>query len=174
MRKTLYIIFTIIIFGYSSSQSFAEKRQLESHEHGVSKLQIVIEKNIIQYELEAPANDIVGFENSPKNEQQKESMNKAINLFKNTDGLFTTSSKANCRSSKIDIEFEVEGTHAGFHAKWNSKCKKISELKELTTMFFQIFPKAEELEVQIISEKSQSAIEWESDTKTIKIPKIHN
>ena len=41
-------------------------------------------------------------------------------------------------------------------------------------MFFQIFPKAEELEVQIISEKSQSAIEWESDTKTIKIPKIHN
>ena len=102
------------------------------------------------------------------------SINKAINLFKNTDGLFTTSSKANCRSSKIDIEFEVEGTHAGFHAKWNSKCKKISELKKLTTMFFQIFPKAEELEVQIISEKSQSAIEWESDTKTIKIPKIHN
>ena len=51
MIKTLQIIFMIIIFGLSSSKSFAEKRQLESHEHGVSKLQIVIEENIIQYEL---------------------------------------------------------------------------------------------------------------------------
>ena len=174
MIKTLYILFAIIIFGISPSLLFAETRQLESHEHGVSKLQISIEGNIIQYELEAPANDIVGFENSPKNEKQKESINKAINLFKSTDGLFTTSSNANCRSSKIDVEFKVEGTHAGFHAKWNSKCKKISELKKLTTMFFQIFPKAEELEVQIISDKGQSAIEWENDIKTITLPKIHN
>ena len=56
-----------------------------------------------------------------------------------------------------------------------------SELKKLKTEglyrnFREIdrpikkFPKAEEIEVEIISESGQKAIEWESDMKKIKLP----
>jgi Protein of unknown function (DUF2796). len=44
-----------------------------------------------------------------------------------------------------------------------------SAVKSRTT-FFELFPKAKEIEVEIISESGQNAIEWESDMKKIKLP----
>ena len=62
-----------------------EKRQLGSHEHGVSTLQIALEGQYIQMELESPANDIIGFEHLPKNNKQKALFNNlGCRTFNNT------------------------------------------------------------------------------------------
>ena len=149
-----------------------EKRQLESHEHGVSTLKIALEGQILEMELESPANDIVGFEHAPENESQKAAIAKALSLLKSKPGVFRAPSTANCKIEDVSGKFEVEKDHAGFHITWRIKCLNPKEIKNLKTTFFQKFPKAEEIEVEVISASGQKAIEWENDAKKIKLPSL--
>jgi hypothetical protein len=148
----------------------SEKRQLDSHEHGVSTLKIALEGQILQMELEAPANDIVGFEHAPENESQKAAIERALSLLKTKSGIFNTPATAKCKITDVSGEFEVEKNHAGFHVSWKIKCLNPKQIKNLETTFFQIFPKAEEIEVEVISASGQKAIEWRNDKTKIKLP----
>ena len=149
-----------------------EKRQLESHEHGVSTLKIALEGQSLEMQLESPANDIVGFEHAPENEIQKTAVARALTLLKSKSGIFKTPSAANCRIDNVSGDFEVEKDHAGFHIIWKIICLSPKQLNNLETTFFQKFPKAKEIEVEVISASGQKAIEWEKDTKTIKLPAL--
>ena len=156
------------------SEHATEKRQLDSHEHGVSILKIAVEGQNVQMELESPANDIIGFEHAPKNNKQKVAIENALSELQDAAGIFFPSSEANCKIDENSAEFEIEEghseTHSGFHVIWKMKCSNPSQFTNLETTFFQLFPKAKEIEVEIISESGQKAMEWESDTKKIKLP----
>ena len=149
-----------------------DKRQLESHEHGVSTLKIALENQILEMELEAPANDIVGFEHAPENKSEKAAIAQALLILKSKPGIFKFSSAANCNIKDVSGEFEVEKNHAGFHIIWKIKCLNPERIKNLETAFFQKFPKANEIEVEIVSNSGQSAIEWEKESNTIKLPNL--
>jgi len=149
-----------------------EKRQLDSHEHGVSTLKIALEGQTLEMELESPAKDIVGFEHAPENQSQKTAIKKALSLLKSKPGIFKPSSTANCKIDAVSGEFEVEKDHAGFYITWKIKCLNPERIKSLKTTFFQKFPKAEEIEVEIISASGQKAIEWENNTNKIKLPTL--
>ena len=148
-----------------------KKRQLDSHEHGVSVLKIASEKNMIEMELESPADDIVGFEHAPENAQQKEKISKALAIFKDMAGIFYPNQEAQCKVTKNAAEFEVDAAsgHAGFHIKWHLTCANLSRIKTLSTSFFKLFPKAEEIEVEVASDAGQREIEWDSDQNKIKL-----
>ena len=156
------------------SEHADEKRQLESHEHGVSTLKIAIEGQNVQMELESPANDIVGFEHAPENDKQKAAIESALIQLRNATGVFTPSTEANCIIKENSAEFEIEEghseTHSGFHVTWKMTCSNPKQLTSLETSFFKLFPKAKEIEVEMISASGQKAIEWESDMKKIKLP----
>jgi len=147
-----------------------EKRQLDSHEHGVSTLKIAIEGKELNMELESPANDIIGFEHAPENKNQRDAIKNALSQLKNTKGIFLTSSDAECTIINVSGEFEVDKDHAGFHVKWKIKCSNPEKIKTLTTTFFKLFPKAEEIEVEVVSTSGQKAIEWENNEDSIKLP----
>ena len=123
----LGLFITCCMVGYSSQASEKheehghEKRQLERHEHGVSTLKIALEDQTLEMELEAPANDIVGFEHAPENKSQKAAIAKALSFLKSKPGVFKPSSAANCRIEDVSGEFEVEKNHAGFHIIWKIK-----------------------------------------------------
>ena len=156
------------------SEHATEKRQLDSHEHGVSILKIAVEGQNVQMELESPANDIIGFEHAPKNNKQKVAIENALSELQDAAGIFFPSSEANCKIDENSAEFEIEEghseTHSGFHVIWKMTCSDPKRLTNLETTFFELFPKAKEIEVEIISESGQNAIEWESDMKKIKLP----
>ena len=156
------------------SEHATEKRQLDSHEHGVSILKIAVEGQNVQMELESPANDIIGFEHAPKNNKQKVAIENALSELQDAAGIFFPSSEANCKIDENSAEFEIEEgrseTHSGFHVIWKMTCSDLKRFTNLETTFFELFPKAKEIEVEIISESGQNAIEWESDMKKIKLP----
>ena len=110
--------------GHSNKHEDGEKRQLDSHEHGVSVLKIAAEKNMIEMELESPADDIVGFEHAPENEKQKSQINKALAIFKDNKGIFMPTPAAGCKIIGHSAEFESDPSsgHAGFHVKWKMSC----------------------------------------------------
>jgi len=159
-------------FVFCSSSLAAEKRQLDSHEHGVSTLKIAIEKNIFEMELESPADDIVGFEHAPENEKQKSQIDKALAIFKDKKGIFIPSPAASCKITDHSAEFETNASsgHAGFHVKWQMSCSHPEKITTLATSIFKSFPKTKEIEVEIISGAGQKAIEWENTINQIKLP----
>jgi hypothetical protein len=140
----------------------------------VSILKIAVEGQNVQMELESPANDIIGFEHAPKNNKQKVAIENALSELQDAAGIFFPSSEANCKIDENSAEFEIEEghseTHSGFHVIWKMTCSDPKRLTNLETTFFELFPKAKEIEVEIISESGQNAIEWESDMKKIKLP----
>ena len=159
---------------HHDSEHAGEKRQLDSHQHGVSTLKIALEGQSMQMELESPANDIVGFEHAPENNKQKADIENALSLLQKATGVFIPSSEAECITNENSAEFEIEEghseTHSGFHVIWKLTCSNPKQLKNLETTFFELFPKAHEIEVEIISASGQKAIEWESDINKIKLP----
>lgn len=166
-----FISFSFGIYSSKASEKHGhEKRQLDSHEHGVSKLKIAIEGKGLNMELESPANDIVGFEHAPENKNQRDTIQKALSQLKNMKGIFLTPSNAECIIMNVSGAFEVEKDHAGFHIVWTIRCNNPENIKTLTTSFFKLFPKAEEIEVEIISSSGQKAIEWKNNEKTIRLP----
>ena len=107
-------------------------------------------------------------------DKQKADIENALSLLQKATGVFIPSSEAECITNEYSAEFEIEEghseTHSGFHVIWKMKCSNPSQFTNLETTFFQLFPKAKEIEVEIISESGQKAMEWESDTKKIKLP----
>jgi len=156
---------------HSDKHEHGEKRQLDSHEHGVSVLKIAAEKHMIEMELESPADDIVGFEHAPENEKQQSQIKKALAIFKDKKGVFMLTSAAGCKITSQSAEFESDPSsgHAGFHVKWKMSCSNPSKVRNLSTSFFKSFPKAEEIEVEVVSDAGQKEIEWEKDQNKIKL-----
>ncbi len=145
----------------------ASERQLDAHEHGVSTMKLAQENQKFLFELEAPGNDIVGFEHAPENDAQKAAVKSALSQFAKPETIFVLPESAECTASDQHGEFETEEDHAGFHITWTMTCKNPSAAQSMTTRFFDIFERAEEIEVEAIGNAGQAAIEVEKDQTSI-------
>ena len=54
-------------------------------------------------------------------------------------------------------------SHTEFHAEYLLECANLTEISAITFPYFEIFPNALELEVQVISDKGATAFEIERD-----------
>ena len=65
-------------------------------------------------------------------------------------------------------EAEERGAeHTEFHAEYALTCAKPSELSEINFAYFEAFPNALELEVQLLSDAGANAFEVERDNPTL-------
>jgi len=149
----------------------ASERSLDAHEHGVSKLKLAQEGNTIAFELEAPGNDIVGFEHAAENDDQKAAVKAALAQFEKPELIFALPAEAKCTASKQHAEFETEDDHAGFHVTWTMTCDAPANAQSLAVSFFDLYPKAEEVEVEAIGNTGQVAIEVEKGQSSVDISK---
>ena len=102
---------------------------------------------------------------------EKSQINKALAIFKDKKGVFMPTPAAGCKITGHSAEFESDPSsgHAGFHIKWKLSCSNPSKIKNLSTSFFKSFPKAEEIEVEVVSDAGQKEIEWEKDQNKIQL-----
>lgn len=171
-RSRLIPALAIGIVASTTYGSLASERGLSSHEHGVSKLQIAQEGSKLVMELEAPGDDLVGFEHEPKNDAQKKAVKDALAVLNDPAKLFAVSADAGCTVSDVDAEFETEGDHAGFHVKWSMTCENVGKAAAMNIGFFEAFPKAEEIEVEAIGGKGQTAKEVEPDKTALDLSDV--
>jgi len=90
------------------------KRDLDSHQHGASSLNIVIENSTVYLEFESPWNNLVGFEHEPSTDEQREAVSQAISLLEQPLSLFSPDGDSACVVASIDIEstMSAEGSHS--------------------------------------------------------------
>jgi hypothetical protein len=138
---------TVSIFALSSHAALAA----DGHSHGAGKVQIALDGKQMSIEIESPAQDIVGFEAKPTTDEQKAAIEDALAKFQQDD-FFTAPAAAGCVRDNVDAELHRHGDHADFEIEATYTCKNLAELTELSTIWFDLFPGTEELDVEGISE----------------------
>ena len=170
MKKTF--IFALALISSASLVHSAETRHVEAHMHGVGHLDIAIEDNIVTMVFKAPGADIVGFEYEAESEADKQAVKAAMDTLKQPLSLFSFPEKAGCSVQKADVElihhhdeheehhndeheehYGDEGHNASdFVAHYQLTCKNTSAINSLSFGYFEQFPAAEEVEVQIVGD----------------------
>ena len=162
-----------------------ETRDLDAHEHGHSALNIAVEGTQVAMELEAPGADIVGFEYEAATVADRAKLDAAIAELSKPLSLFVLPAAAGCTVVKssaglVDEHHDEEEEHAEgeheeeegeehteFHAEYLLNCSDRSALNRIEFAFDETFPNAEEVEVQMISDKGSKGFEVERDAPVL-------
>lgn len=165
--------------GLSSSLAANEPHR-DAHQHGVIKLNVVVDRDRLELELEAPGADIVGFEHAPATASDRKKISNAVARLKDGAGLFSLPVAARCtlQSSKVEApeqekhdvghshEHKNRGTghrdgkvaaetHSEFHAHYRFTCDNPIKLTHMDVRIFDRFPAAREIEVQAVTPRRQ-------------------
>lgn len=184
------IVHLIAGIALSATPSLAEETtQLDAHEHGVGQLNIAFDENKVAMELHAPGADIVGFEYGAKSDVDLAAIDAALQTLSDPLDLFLLPEAASCIVITAHAKLESEDSdhddhdeeghddhddeghddhdeapgHTEFHAEYLLECANLTEMSAITFSYFEIFPNALELEVQVISDKGATAFEIERD-----------
>lgn len=180
-----------------SSPLLAEEvRQLDAHEHGVGHLDIAFDGRQVAMELHAPGADIVGFEYEAKTAEDRASIDAAVAKLAQPLTLFVLPEAAECSVVQASAALESEeehhdhdahedhddhgsehahdhdthaASHSEFHAEYLLNCADPAAASEITFAYFDIFPNALELEIQMISESGATAFEVSRDNPTLDV-----
>ena len=180
--KTHHLVAGVIL---SATSSLAEEtKQLDAHEHGVGQLNIAFSANKIAMELHAPGSDIVGFEYGAKTDADHAAIDTAIEALSDPSKLFVFPKVASCTVIEAKAKLESEDAdhghddhdddedhddhdeepgHTEFHAEYLLECGNLSAISAITFSYFEIFPNALELEIQVVSDKGATAFEVERE-----------
>ncbi|WNW12057.1 DUF2796 domain-containing protein [Pseudomonas sp. DTU_2021_1001937_2_SI_NGA_ILE_001] len=157
-----------------------EHESLGAHEHGVGRLNAVLEGKTLELEFDSPAMNIVGFEHAPGSDDDKAKLAKARELLLKPNALFSISEAAQCSARSVKLESPLFGDkddddhdedehakpdehhheHSEIHAKYIFTCDAPAILKKLDlSQVFKTFPDTKKLQVQLISPGGQSGAE---------------
>lgn len=171
--------------GSASAQE--SKRELGAHEHGHGTFNVAIDGKTVAIELIAPGADIVGFEHTPKTDEQKAKLAAAKAALEKIETVLELPGAAGCKVAKAEVEapyteekaakdshghghgHDDHGKKAGkdddgeahseFHATYELTCSAPDALGQLKFAYFESFKGAEELAVTVVTPKGQKAFE---------------
>ena len=175
--------------GVSAEQSVTH----EAHVHGLAKLTLVAEADVINMQLESPAMNVVGFEHEPKTKEQQKTLEQALKKLNKPDALIAFNG-GQCSFAGVDVDnpFKIdaqpdkhehdehkhdhdehdehEGSeHREFVVEYQAQCKKINELKSINFTLLNEFKAIETLEVQYILSGKQGAVTLNSSASRLSI-----
>lgn len=177
----------------ATSVSAEDTRQLDAHEHGSGQLDIAFDGPQIALELHAPGADIVGFEYAAVSAKDRAAVDAAVATLAGPLDLFVLPKAAGCSVVQAAAKLEsddghddhddehvhkdhaheehddqvTETGHTEFHAEYLLTCADPSAITRITFAYFDTFPNALEVEVQIISDAGATSFEVERDAPTL-------
>ncbi|AZC25798.1 MULTISPECIES: DUF2796 domain-containing protein [Pseudomonas] len=169
-----------------------EHGSLGTHEHGVARLNAVLDGQALELELESPAMNLVGFEHAPSTDADKAKVAAARKQLEQPLALFNLPSAASCSVAKQELESPLFGDqpaadhdddeheetndghahhheHSEIHAHYQFTCTQPGALKDLDlAQVFKTFPATQKIQVQLISPSGQQGVEATAKAATLK------
>lgn len=168
-----------------------EHGSLGAHEHGVARLNAVLDGQALELELESPAMNLVGFEHAPSTDADKAKVAAARTQLEQPLVLFSLPKAAACTVAKQELESPLFGDkpdaddhddddkdaaghehhheHSEIHAHYQFTCAKPDALKNLDLgQVFKTFPATQKIQVQLISPNGQQGVEATAKAATLK------
>jgi len=157
---------TLIALGLVACPAWAGK----AHEHGVLKLDVVIEGNTLSVALESPLDSFLGFERAPRTAAERQAGADLLARLRSPDKgapLFTADAAARCTLSKALVRAAVLETatqaaakaghagHADLDADYTYTCAEPGQLKSLELGLFDTFGRLKRIDVQVAGPQGQ-------------------
>ncbi|PAU54305.1 zinc-binding protein [Pseudomonas sp. PIC25] len=153
-----------------------EHGSLGAHEHGVARLNAVLDGNSLEIELESPSMNLVGFEHEAHSEEDKAKVAATRDQLEKPAALFGLPAAAGCELAKQELESPLFGDedehheaeaghdheeeHSEIHAHYRFTCNAPEALEGLNLSgLFGTFPATQKIQVQLIGPNGQQGAE---------------
>lgn len=148
--------------------------QPKAHQHGAARLEVTVDRGLLQIALEGPAENFLGFEHAPRTDAQKKTAARVEEQLKQPAQLFTPMAAAECRAqpSRVEIKLPPPGskeTHSEVEAEWRWQCARPAALGHVDVGLFKSFPRLKELRVQIVTAQGQKAAVLKPGSPRLKV-----
>ena len=171
-----------------------EHGSLGAHEHGVGRLNAVLDGQTLELELDSPAMNLVGFEHVATTAADKAKVAAARKQLENPSTLFNLPKAAGCVVSTQELNSPLFGDkpeadhddddhdddakdaahahhhdHSEIHAHYQFTCATPTALSNLDlTQVFKTFPATRKIQVQLIGPSGQQGVEATATAATLK------
>ena len=152
-----------------------EHGSLGAHEHGVARLNAVLDGATLELEFESPAMNLVGFEHAPSSDADKAKVAAARQQLEQPLKLFALASAAGCKEENQELESPLFGNapdakdddgdghahgHSEIHAHYQLTCTTPAKLTQIDlSPLFKTFPQTQKVNVQLIAPNGQKGVE---------------
>mgnify|MGYP001017660721 FL=1 len=165
-----------------------EHGSLGAHEHGVGRLNAVLEGQTLELELESPAMNLVGFEHTATTDADKAKVAAVRAQLEKPLALFSLAKAAGCEVASQKLESPLFGDkpeadddhdedakdehhhdHSEIHAHYSFTCATPGALKTLDLAnIFNTFPATQKIQVQLIGPSGQQGVDATATAATLK------
>ena len=171
-----------------------EHGSLGAHEHGVGRLNAVLDGQALELELDSPAMNLVGFEHLATSAADKAKVAAARKQLENPLALFNLPKAAGCVISSQELNSPLFGDkpeadhddddhdddakdgahehhhdHSEIHAHYQFTCATPTALGNLDlTQVFKTFPATQKIQVQLIGPSGQQGVDASATAATLK------
>ncbi|AYN14161.1 DUF2796 domain-containing protein [Pseudomonas monteilii] len=149
---------------------------LGAHEHGVAKLNAVLDGNTLELELDSPAMNLVGFEHAANSDADKAKVAAVRQQLEQPLKLFGLSAAAGCKEDQQELESPLFGDapkadedgdehehghqHSDIGAHYQLTCANPDKLAQVDLApLFKAFPATQKINVQLIGPNGQKGVE---------------
>ncbi|MHA7116058.1 DUF2796 domain-containing protein [Pseudomonas promysalinigenes] len=156
---------------------------LGAHEHGVAKLNVVLDGNTLELELDSPAMNLVGFEHMASSDADKAKVAAVRQQLEQPLKLFALASAAGCKDDQQELQSPLFGdaakadddgdehekghVHSDINAHYQLTCVTPDKLTQIDLApLYKAFPATQKINVQLIGPNGQKGVET-SPTKAV-------
>ncbi len=150
------------------------------------KLDVAIEGSRLSIGLEAPLDNLLGFERAPRNDAERRSAAEVLARLRSPDRgqpLFSADAAAQCSLKQVEVSAPVlepspkgeakgaaakEG-HADAEASYELTCAKPEALRGLEVGLFDAYPRIQRIEVQVAGPQGQSKVTLRRPARSVKL-----
>jgi hypothetical protein len=151
-----------------------EHGSLGAHEHGVARLNAVLDGSTLELELDSPAMNLVGFEHAASTDADKAKVAAVRKQLEQPLALFALAPAAGCKETDQELESPLFGDkpakdedgdedgheHSDIHAHYNFECTAPDKLAQLDLApLFKAFPATQKIQLQLIGPSGQQGLE---------------
>ena len=149
---------------------------LGAHEHGVAKLNAVLDGNTLELELDSPAMNLVGFEHAANSDADKAKVAAVRQQLEQPLMLFGLPAAAGCKEDQQELESPLFGDapkadddgddhehshqHSDIGAHYQLTCANPDKLTQVDLApLFKAFPATQKINLQLIGPNGQKGAE---------------
>ncbi len=151
------------------------------HEHGALKLDVAIEGNKLTIAMEAPLDNLLGFERAPRTDAERKAAADVLARLRSPDKgtpLFAMDAAAQCTLGKAEVQAPVlepgakpaaKDEHADLDASYEFNCAKPDELRTLDVGLFDAYKRTQRIDVQVAGPKGQAKVTLKRPARKVQL-----
>jgi len=177
MRRLLLALpFALLPFAVAHAHDDHDHGTLGAHEHGVAKLNAVLDSSTLELELDSPAMNLVGFEHAAHSDADKAKVAAVRQQLEQPLTLFGLAAAAGCKEDAQVLESPLFGDpakadddgdehehghqHSDIGAHYQLNCAAPAKLTQIDLApLFKAFPATQKINVQLIGPNGQKGAE---------------